>query len=200
MDEDIRESIEAIEKELGLPKNFLQELWREDDWSFIIKLHALMEAAVSYLLVHHFGDERLSQVFDFMELSDKRKGKMAFVSELELLPIECRRFISKLSEIRNDLVHNITQVTFDLKAYVKALNKAQLENFVKAFIASDLNKIDFGKDNEHHQEIIAEGAKGVIFQLSLSTLELIYLKRWTAETRRSIAKIAIEKMRVIEEQ
>ena len=135
-----------------------------------------------------------------MELSDKRKGKMAFVSELELLPIECRRFISKLSEIRNDLVHNITQVTFDLKAYVKALNKAQLENFVKAFIASDLNKIDFGKDNEHHQEIIAEGAKGVIFQLSLSTLELIYLKRWTAETRRSIAKIAIEKMRVIEEQ
>jgi len=50
------ESPSPFETELGLPDGFLQRLRNsDDDWSFIIKVHALMEASVSYLLVHHFG-------------------------------------------------------------------------------------------------------------------------------------------------
>lgn len=69
----------------------MEKLLDEDDWSFIIKLHALMEAAIAYLLTQHFDDDRLSGVFEYLELSDAGKGKIAFVKELELLPSECRR-------------------------------------------------------------------------------------------------------------
>jgi hypothetical protein len=44
------ESLEALELDLGLPKGFCVKLIEEDDWSFVIKLHALLENAVSELI------------------------------------------------------------------------------------------------------------------------------------------------------
>lgn len=49
------EAVEELVKELGLPEGFYAELLGEDDWSFIIKLHALMEAAVTGLIVAALG-------------------------------------------------------------------------------------------------------------------------------------------------
>jgi hypothetical protein len=46
----IPKNIKDIERDLGLPIGFLVTLKEEDDWSFIIKLHALFEAAYSHLL------------------------------------------------------------------------------------------------------------------------------------------------------
>jgi hypothetical protein len=62
------EAAGEIEKELGLPNNFLWNLRNEDDWSAIIKLHALLETAVTHLLVRFFGRDELEDVFATMEL------------------------------------------------------------------------------------------------------------------------------------
>ncbi len=40
------ESLQELELDLGLPKGFCIKLLEEDDWSFVIKLHALLESAV----------------------------------------------------------------------------------------------------------------------------------------------------------
>ena len=44
------ESLQELELDLGLPKGFCFKLLEEDDWSFVIKLHALLESAVSELI------------------------------------------------------------------------------------------------------------------------------------------------------
>ena len=76
-----------FEKELNLPNGFfLNLLIKEDDWSFIIKLHALVEAAVSHLLASICGD-RLLDIFTRLELS----------SDTILLQAKLQSFIQKLS-------------------------------------------------------------------------------------------------------
>ena len=194
MADEWKEPADALEKDLGLPEGFLEGLRKEDDWSFVIKIHALMEASVSYLLLQHFGDERLGAIFDFLELSDKRKGKIAFVSALDLLPVECRRFLSKLSEIRNSLVHNIKNVGFALSAYVQGLNKDQFEVFVNSCVSIELNDIDFGENNERRKEWIARYAKWFIYRFALITMTLIYRKGEIAALNRTVREEAMKKL------
>jgi desulfoferrodoxin (superoxide reductase-like protein) len=196
IDEDynyVKQDAESLEKELGLPNGFLQELRDSDDWSFVIKVHALMEASVSYLLRHHFGDERLANVFDFMELSDKRRGKIAIVSALDLLPKFNRRFLAKLSELRNSVVHNINQVDFKLPEHVKSLEKQKFDEFIKA-IEIDLNAADINENNEHQHRVewVAKRAKERIFELALFTMALVYLKKEAAKSNRQISDSAIK--------
>lgn len=92
----------ALEAQLGLPSGFLEGLRTEDDWSFIIKIHALIEAAVSHLLCTALGNDRLIDVFSCLDLSDKRRGKMAFAGALSLLGKSDRRFVSSL---QNSVTH-----------------------------------------------------------------------------------------------
>jgi hypothetical protein len=182
----------SLEKDLGLPDGFLQSLRKSDDWSFIIKVHALMEASVSHLLVHHFGDERLSRVFEFMELSDKRRGKIAIVSALELLPDLVRRFLAKLSELRNSVVHNVNQVGFKLPDYVRGLNKDQFEVFAKSVESIDYDEVDFGPNNEHRREWVANAAKELIYRSALYAMVMIYQNKEIAELKRELAAKAID--------
>jgi len=55
--EGIYPALEELETRLCLPMGFCEGLRREDDWSFIIKLHALLEAALTALLAAKIGQE-----------------------------------------------------------------------------------------------------------------------------------------------
>jgi hypothetical protein len=115
-----------------LPSGFLSDLDNEDDWSFIIKSHALIEAALSNLL-STIIDSRLEPIFEQLELSNSRTGKIAFAEALGVLNSKQRMFVRKLSELRNIIVHNIKNINFDLNAYVSSLDKNQRDAFAKAF-------------------------------------------------------------------
>lgn len=127
--ERVYDRLSRAEAELGLPKGFLLVLRNEDDWSFVIKSHALIEAAVSRLLSISAGDPRMASVFQRLELSDVSRGKLAFVSELELLDKPVRRFIRSLSELRNRLVHDIRNVSFTFDAHYASLDTNQRKRF-----------------------------------------------------------------------
>ena len=51
----------------------------ENDWSFVIKLHALVEAAVAHLLTEQLSRPELSDLFAHLDISNKTTGKAAFV-------------------------------------------------------------------------------------------------------------------------
>src|SRR3546814_8687791 len=70
---------------IGVRENFFKDLLGEDDWSFVIKLHALFEAAFTHLLLFHFKEPELTDIFARLELSNKATGKIAFLGKLELL-------------------------------------------------------------------------------------------------------------------
>jgi len=102
-------------KEMKLPATFLLDLYREkNDWSFIIKLHALIEGVSTQLLLSDLSDERLGDVIAHLEMSNTRTGKIAFLKALGLVDRDDRAYIAALSELRNALVHRIENVNFSL--------------------------------------------------------------------------------------
>ena len=125
--------VDSFEKKLGLKKGFFDKLQKEDDWSFIIKLHALFEAVCTQLLVFHLGEDKLSETFSKLELSNKSIGKLVFLKKMELIGKDDRKFIYSLSELRNQLVHNVANCEFDLKEMVAKYSPAELRNFTKTF-------------------------------------------------------------------
>src|SRR5437879_837300 len=92
-----------------------------------------LRAGCTHLLLFHFKEPALDEVLSRLELSDKTKGKITFLSKMELLSKENRRFIATLSELRNSLVHDVRNSQFDLKAMVMGLDANQLQQFAGSF-------------------------------------------------------------------
>lgn len=135
-----------LESKVGVPENFFRSLTQADDWSFVIKLHALFEAACTHLLLFHFKEPELSEVFSRLELSNKTTGKIAFLAKLGLLGKENRRFLSSLSELRNSLVHDVRNAEFSLKVMVGSLEASEVKNLAVSFSPFETHVREFPYD------------------------------------------------------
>jgi hypothetical protein len=102
-----------LETALGLPTGFIEHLVEEDDWSFVVKAHALLEACATELLVRS-SDSRLTPIFKSMQLGGGRASKMEFVRALGLLDDPAISFVRWLGELRNRIVHDVRHVGFSL--------------------------------------------------------------------------------------
>lgn len=129
----IDKGILELQEKLLLPDNFFKKLLDEDDWSFIIKLHALIEAACGSLLLYHFDEPELKNIISRLELSNKTTGKIAFLKELGLLGETNRRFVSSLSEWRNKFVHNVQNCNSKLQDILDNMDKNAIKKFALDF-------------------------------------------------------------------
>jgi hypothetical protein len=118
-------AIAGFETHLGVPALFFERLLREDDWSFVIKLHALIEAATTNVLVEVLNTPELRDHFARVPLSDVEYGKLSLLKALDIGTSRERGFIRKLSEIRNQLVHNVQHTSFTLKNLAAEAPKAK---------------------------------------------------------------------------
>jgi hypothetical protein len=123
------EIIAELEDHLGLKRGFFIDLAKEDDWSFVIKFHSLIEAATTHLLVESVNKKELEVIFSRLELSGMSTGKIAFIRELNLLTKQERAFISKLSELRNSFVHKASNVGLSLEDYLGSLSTSERKGF-----------------------------------------------------------------------
>jgi hypothetical protein len=129
----IDKAISLLEIDLKINEGFLANLKNEDDWSFVIKSHAFLEAALSHLLSQALSEPALHDVFSNIETSNTKSGKLAFIKQLNLLDDNARRFIRSFSELRNSLVHDIGQVGFSFDQHIQTFDKQKKDNFVKSF-------------------------------------------------------------------
>jgi hypothetical protein len=129
----ILDLVQPFEEKLNIKPGFFENLQNEDDWSFIIKSHAFLEAALSYALTKTTGKDELGEIYTKLDLNNSRTGKVAFATALHILDEQDRRFISQLSKLRNLIVHNITQVDFNLSEYISQLDKNTLNELVSSF-------------------------------------------------------------------
>lgn len=190
-------SVRLMEVELGLPGGFLEGIKREDDWSFIIKIHALLEAAIAHLLCGALGKDNLTEVFACLEMSDKRRGKMAFVAALDLLDKPDRRFISSLSELRNSLVHDVRNVGFDLSKHVAAMDTKAFEAFAKGFDSfSGDRKVAFEGKEVSPDEVFRRDPKTAIWWSAMLTVAIIYQVKGMQRLRKEIEHLQAERHRL----
>src|SRR5215813_11267638 len=155
--------LEELEARLGLPNGFCERLRLEDDWSFFIKLHALLESALTSLLAAKVNPN-LHNTFSKLEMSREDTGKVAFARALGLLHQADRRYIRSLSEIRNVLVHGVSQVAFDLRGHVSRLDGPQLDAFAKAF---GLWSEEGGIDLQRVRDYARDHSKALVWQSGL---------------------------------
>jgi len=147
IDFELDKGVIELQHRIGIKEDYFLKLLDEDDWSFIIKLHSLFEAACNHLLLYHLKEPRLADLICRIDLSSKPIGKLVFLERLELLSKENRKLISKLSEIRNTLVHDIRNCEFELKKMIEELEPQQLKQFAIDFspFESIVRKYEFIK-------------------------------------------------------
>jgi len=177
----IDESVRELIAEIGLPTEFLPGLEADSDWSFIIKLHALIEAAVTHALVVHSGKDKTSEVFANLELSNAKTGKLAFSKVYLDLESEDRRFIRSFSELRNSLVHDIRNVSFTLSGYFSGLPIEKQRSFVR-----DFGYVDYGDDESPTalDKAIAQARSDLRRLVLRSTLALVGVLQLQLSTAR----------------
>lgn len=163
--EGLKDLLLDLEKRLGAPTGALTSLPQQDDWSTVIKCHALIEGAVSGMLSAAL-DERLRKIFNMLELGREDTGKLAFAKSLDMLTAEQRGFVRELSKIRNLLAHDLKHLDFTLDVYVEKMqDSARRKQFVAALC--------FGLNPEKSQEWYDFVRKNLKAGLLSATLRLI---------------------------
>ena len=114
---------------VGLSISLLKSLDDDDDWTFVIKMHGILEAGLNHLLLSQLGNQNLSQIVSRLETKNARTGKIAFIKAYDLLPHDACLFVQLLSEVRNRAVHDIKNFDLNLKQYLATLDNKQLKNW-----------------------------------------------------------------------
>lgn len=168
----------VIEESMALPSGFLDSLCEEDDWSFIIKMHAFLEAQLSTVIVDHLNKEELSSVITEMPMSHGKYGKARIARSLGIISKEMLTYINSLSALRNKLVHNIENVKFNINnEYEKKVKKAQevqYNNFGFALKGSEY-------EEKNTQKIFNNSPKKAIHFSGIAIVQKLYLEKMEAK-------------------
>ncbi|GAB2615388.1 hypothetical protein ACFONC_07395 [Luteimonas soli] len=177
------EDVKAQEEKLGLPDGFYMALYKEDDWSFVIKLNALVEAACTHSLVARLHAQELSGALAALDLGNSKFGKVALLRSLGSLTSEQASVLKLLYELRNSLAHNITQVSFSFAPYLDALDKNQRASFVK-YAGHGVDEIvsHTGKAISR-SDFVLENPKFALWMTVAEIIACLYLDHEIAEAR-----------------
>jgi len=178
--------VRQLASDLGLQPDFFEKLWLEDDWSFVLKLHSLFEAALTDNLVAKLNVPELRPIFARMQLNDLTAGKMAFIKALGLVNKKYRQFLRHLSELRNSVAHDVRHVEFSFSSWQGTLDPNQRRNAIEALCAG----LRAEKDR-----FFAEDAKFAVWVSALCLLSILAVGKEVIELQRQA-----ERDREIEEQ
>ena len=179
---ELLDAINELENDTGVKEGFFISLLKEDDWSFIIKIHALYEAAITSLILNKLGQPTLENFISKLELGDRNRGKLKLSKELDLLGSDERKFIYALSEIRNSFVHNVNNTYVDLGQYFNNLSKEKRTHYINTFGYSYSKTIDIVGETIDSKVFTQDNPKIAIWHNSMHVLTVI--SRLTSTERR----------------
>jgi hypothetical protein len=136
-----------IRTTFGVSRTPVESFERDDDWTFVIKTHVFVEAALNHLILSQLNDPKLATIISKLETNNASTGKMAFINAYNLLQRDDIHFIRALSSVRNAAVHNIAHLELDLRTYVASLDSGQLKNWKAGMTCWTM-----GGANEGHRE------------------------------------------------
>jgi len=125
---DTKNSIaEGLRDKMG----FMLSILKADDWSMIIKAHALIETIITELIIAQTEEEKLKSLIERLPLSDEQIGKLKITKDYNLLTSEQRTFVKRFSELRNMIVHKFENINFNLEEHINSLDKNQKKSWLK---------------------------------------------------------------------
>lgn len=116
-------SAAGAQQRFGLPEGFMKDLLTAgDDWSFVIKLSALVETAITDHLIRTLNQPSLHESVSKLPLREKADwcGKLGALSGSR------RQFVNELSAVRNRIAHQIRRIpNFRLADYLTNLEESR---------------------------------------------------------------------------
>lgn len=175
--------ISEFEKLLALPSGFYEKLLEEDDWSFVVKLSALFEAASTHILVKRLGTPELADSFAELDYANSKFGKVTLLKKLDAIANEQSKALLALATLRNKLVHNVASVGFSFEKYIATLDKQQQNAFVLSFGHGINDNMKLGDDVVSRRDFVLENAKLSLWMTSAEILACLYLEIEVAQFR-----------------
>jgi len=187
--ESIKESTDELESSIGLPSGFLDRLLEEDDWSFIVKAHAMIESSASKALTDVTGIKEAADFFSKLDMSNNTTGKLALISALDIISEFSRRFIKTLSQLRNTLVHDISNTNFNLKKHIQSLDKKQRKSLAVATCYVDFNVIDRVLSEQEMIQRLNENPKRSIWESTMFLLAIFKLNSDVSKSKNDLTEL-----------
>jgi hypothetical protein len=174
--------VKKLERELGLPDGWYFSLLKEtSDWAFVIKLHALFEAALVHVIDANLKRPELRDHIERLAVHG-RLGKVAVAKALKAIEPKHIKFIEALSGIRNDCIHDVRNVNFSFEGYIDGLPNDDRNRVLAAF--SDLlqDELPLEKDKTVSRDVLVKGNTQLAFWIAATlVLAEIYLNKELAE-------------------
>ena len=74
---DLGRAVESLGKALGLRSDLFARMSIEDDWSFVIKAQAILEAALTHFNTGRVNNAAVSKVLESLTVRGQRASKLA---------------------------------------------------------------------------------------------------------------------------
>ena len=149
--DELIEDVQKISKEMRIPINFLIDLKENDDWSFIIKMHAFLEALISHSISETIHRNELTDILSHLDMGNTQYGKIIISEKLGLIGSDGKKFLMKLNNLRNHLAHNVHEINFSFSSYLESLDKNQKKEFLKSF-----SYFTTDEDMRDHYDVVAD--------------------------------------------
>ncbi len=177
--------VEGLGGELTDKTDFLIKLMKGDDWSLVIKSHALIESVISELIIAKINQEEIKTIVERLPLHGSEISKIEIVKTYNLIDKEQISFIKSLSELRNKLAHKFEYVEFSYVKYLSTLDKNQRKAWIKSHTWYT------SKENENYwNEMVTEKPQLVVFMsvYFFVTKTLFKTKKLQTDTKIEVAK------------
>ena len=194
-DNQIEEQLSCIrdfEARLGVPSGFFERLLHEDDWSFLIKLHALVEAAATTVLTEALNRPELRDLLARAPLSDSEYGKLSMMKVLNIVSSPYRGFMRKLSELRNLAVHNVQNTSLRLLTLVEEAPKSK-----RAALADTLG-VGLRCSTAERLKMLEENPRGLVWISALCLISMLSLHMARLSSDNRLGELGAEALALVE--
>lgn len=164
-----------MEIKLGLTKGFYASILEDDDWTFIIKLSSLFEAACAMSIKSRLNETTLNVIIDHTELANKNCGKLAFLKALGVLTNPQCEFIRKVAEIRNIYAHNVCNVKMSIMDIIQSCGKDREKEIIKHLSLYLDETITIAGQTQTRVKYVSENTKLVIWLTAMQVLACLHL-------------------------
>ncbi len=130
----LQESLATVKDWIHGHLSFVTELLQGDDWSFVIKTQALLEACITEAVLVRLGDNRIKKTVENLPLVGDEASKLQFAKDLGLLDGAQRRFIKRMAALRNRLAHRVEYVSFKFPDYVASLDRDGIKDWQDSIV------------------------------------------------------------------
>lgn len=184
-----------ISEELLEKHDFLTKLLLDDDWSFVIKSHSLIESLATELIINTIDQIELKKIIERMPLHGNDVSKMKIITTYNILTKKEIDFIINLTQIRNNIVHKYENINFSFETHTQGFDKNQKKKWRDNHTWDNMSeeaRVIINKTVYLNPKIAVWLTLSILVSNSLLKISTLKSKKIANETSEKNSKIIVE--------